>query len=29
VSLRFFAFSAGTVTLLIMWVIFAFRILAD
>jgi hypothetical protein len=29
VSRRFFAYSVGTVTLLIMWVIFALRILTD
>ena len=29
VSRRFFAYSVGTVTLLIMWVIFAVRILTD
>ncbi len=29
VSRRFFAFTVGTLTLLIMWVIFALRILAD
>jgi hypothetical protein len=29
VSRRFFAYSVGTLTLLVMWVIFALRILAD
>ncbi len=29
VSRRFFAYAAGTLTLLVMWVIFALRILAD
>lgn len=29
VSRRFFAYSVGTVTLLVMWAIFAFRILTD
>jgi len=29
VSRRFFAYSVGTVTLLVMWVIFALRILTD
>lgn len=29
VSRRFYAYSVGTVTLLVMWVIFALRILAD